>query len=225
MAADNNPINFVLETLQKTGSSLDDRYYSGETFDTQLGNGFGYFLEDKVTRERFESAGCQNKKAAKRAAFLKCWQSLSKTEKAVAGDVVYQKVTRQLPSLTASLHTEERPANRWAEQASKISAELQQLQQQLAGATDPTERAVASAAAQAIAAASGLHISLAALDFAMQQNCAAEAEGGSGPSKRQKAAPSDAAAAAPGALGHVVACGGPGSSSGEAVSEAISRSV
>ena len=222
MAADNNPINFVLETLQKTGSSLDDRFYTGETFDTQLGNGFGYFLEDKVTRERFESAGCQNKKAAKRAAFLKCWQSLSKTEKAVAGDVVYQKVTRQLPSLTASLHTEERPANRWAEQASKISAELQQLQQQLAGATDPTERAVASAAAQAIAAASGLHISLAALDFAMQQNHAAEADGG-GPSKRQKPAPSDAAAAAPGALGHVVACGGPGSS--EAVSEAISRSV
>ena len=34
MAADNNPINFVLETLQKTGSSLDERYYSGETFDT-----------------------------------------------------------------------------------------------------------------------------------------------------------------------------------------------
>ena len=82
MAADNNPINFVLETLQKTGSSLDERYYTGETFDTQLGNGFGYFLEDKATRERFESAGCQNKKAAKRAAFLKCWQSLSKTEKA-----------------------------------------------------------------------------------------------------------------------------------------------
>ena len=84
---------------------------------------------------------------------------------------------------------------------------------------------MASAAAQAIAAASGLHISLAALDFAMQQNHAAEADGGSGPSKRQKPAPSDAAAAAPGALGHVVACGGPGSSSGEAVSEAISRSV
>ena len=82
---------------------------------------------------------------------------------------------------------------------------------------------MASAAAQAIAAASSLHISLAALDFAMQQNYAAEADGGSGPSKRQKAAPSDAAAAAPGALGHVVACGGPGSS--EAVSEAISRSV
>ena len=100
--------------------------------------------------------------------------------------------------VTASLHTEERPANRWAEQASKISAELQQLQQQLAGATDPTERAVASAAAQAIAAASGLHISLAALDFAMQQNYAAEAEG-SGPA-RQKAAPSDAAAAPPGRL-------------------------
>ena len=39
-----------------------------------------------ASRERFESAGCQNKKAAKRAAFLKCWQSLSKTEKAVAGD-------------------------------------------------------------------------------------------------------------------------------------------
>ena len=163
-----------------------------------------------MTRERFESEGCQNKKAAKRAAFLKCWQSLSKTEKAVAGDVVYQKVTRQLPSLTASLHTEERPANRWAEQASKISAELQQLQQQLAGATDPTERAVASAAAQAIAAASGLHISLAALDFAMQQELRGRGRRRLWPSKRQKAAPSDAAAAAPGALGHVVACGGAG---------------
>ena len=224
MAADNNPINFVLETLQKTGSSLDDRYYSGETFDTQLGNGFGYFLEDKVTRERFESAGCQNKKAAKRAAFQKCWQSLSKTEKAVSGDVIYKKLERQLPSLTASLHTEERPANRWAEMASTISAELQQFQHQLAGATEPGERAVASAAAQAIAAASGLHISLAALDFAMQQNYAAEADGGSGPSKRQKPAPSASDAAPPGALGHVVN-GGPGSSGGEAVSDAISRSV